>query len=68
MKFVIQRVKNASVTVDNKIVGSINKSGYRYINISMVCSCGNYGSLEIRRPDAEVDLLERIKKRFLNMV
>ena len=45
-----------------KIVGSINKSGYRYINISMVCSCGNYGSLEIRRPDAEVDLLERINR------
>ena len=34
MKFVIQRVKNASVTVDNKIVGSINKGFLVLIGIT----------------------------------
>ena len=34
MKFVIQRVKNASVTVDNKIVGSINKGFLALIGIT----------------------------------
>jgi len=34
MKFVIQRVKNASVEVDNKIVGSINKGFLVLIGIT----------------------------------
>ncbi|MBQ2917204.1 MAG: D-tyrosyl-tRNA(Tyr) deacylase [Clostridia bacterium] len=34
MKFVIQRVKNASVTVDNKVVGSINKGFLVLIGIT----------------------------------
>ena len=34
MKFVIQRVKNASVTVDNNIVGSINKGFLVLIGIT----------------------------------
>ena len=34
MKFVIQRVKNASVTVDNKTVGSINKGFLVLIGIT----------------------------------
>jgi len=34
MKFVIQRVKNASVKVDNKIVGSINKGFLVLIGIT----------------------------------
>ncbi len=32
-----------------KIVASINKQGYRYINLSIVCSCGSFGSLEIAK-------------------
>ena len=34
MKFVIQRVKNASVTVDNNVVGSINKGFLVFIGIT----------------------------------
>ena len=34
MKFVIQRVKNASVEVDNKVVGSINKGFLVLIGIT----------------------------------
>ena len=34
MKFVIQRVKNASITVDNKTVGSINKGFLVLIGIT----------------------------------
>ena len=45
-----------------KIVGSLNKSGYRYINISLVCSCGNYGNLEIARPDSEANPSRRVNR------
>ena len=44
-----------------KIIGSINKNGYRYINISVVCSCGNYGSVEIARPDSTADPFEKVR-------
>jgi hypothetical protein len=32
-----------------KIIGSINKSGYKYINIVLTCSCGNFGAIEISK-------------------
>ncbi len=32
-----------------KIVASINKQGYRYINLSIACSCGSFGTLEIAK-------------------
>ena len=34
MKFVIQRVNNASVTIDEKIVGKINKGFLVFIGVS----------------------------------
>ena len=42
-----------------KIVVSINKQGYRYIFLSLICTCGVHGSLEIKRDDSTVDLYER---------
>ncbi len=32
-----------------KVVGSINKSGYRYINFIFICTCGMCGRVEIIR-------------------
>ncbi len=43
-----------------KIIGSINKSGYRYIAIEADCLCGNRWSLEIARPDSTVSSLKRL--------
>lgn len=45
-----------------KIVGSINKQGYRYLNISISCTCGNHGSLEISKPDNTSDPYERLNQ------
>lgn len=45
-----------------KIVGSINRQGYRYLNLSIVCTCGNCGSIEISRPGNTSDPFERINK------
>ena len=40
-----------------KIVGSINFKGYKYLNLAYVCTCGNYGSVELikhkHKPDTE---------------
>ena len=30
-----------------KIVGSINAVGYKYLNLFFLCTCGNFGSVEI---------------------
>ena len=45
-----------------KIVGSINKSGYRYIALEADCCCGNRWSIEIARPDSSVNPLKRLNR------
>ncbi len=44
----------------NKILGSVNKDSYRYIKMSLVCSCGDYGNLEFERAESTSDPYERI--------
>ena len=46
-----------------KIVGSINKSGYRYIAIEADCCCGNRWSLEIAKPNSTVNLSKRLNRK-----
>ncbi len=41
--------------VCGKIVASINRQGYRYINLSINCSCGNFGNLEIVKETSTSD-------------
>lgn len=43
-----------------KIIASINKQGYRYINLGIVCSCGNYGHLEFIDEESTADPFERV--------
>lgn len=45
-----------------KILGSINKQGYRYINLSLTCSCNYDGILEISREDSTSDPFERVNR------
>lgn len=46
----------------DKIVGSINRQGYRYINLTMTCSCNSAGMLEISRENSTSNPLERINR------
>lgn len=39
-----------------KIVGSINKSSYRFLKINLICTCGNYGMIEIAHKTADSDI------------
>ncbi len=43
-----------------KIVGSINKAGYRYLNIAFICTCGNFGSIEVIRDGHYNDITKQI--------
>lgn len=45
-----------------KILGSINKSAYRYINMAINCDCGNNGTIEIAHTDSTSDPREFVKK------
>ncbi|MBR5155595.1 MAG: hypothetical protein IKW62_03805 [Clostridia bacterium] len=45
-----------------KIVASINKQGYRYINLSITCSCGSFGNLEIAKETSTSDPYEVINR------
>lgn len=46
----------------NKIVGSVNIAGYKYLNIGLFCTCGSYGSIEIARKNSTSDLNVKINK------
>ncbi len=45
-----------------KIVGSINQQGYRYINLGISCSCGEFGSLEIAKTDSTADPYDSVDR------
>lgn len=45
-----------------KILGSINERGYNYINIALVCTCGNYGQIEIIKNGHKNDTTRRVNK------
>ncbi len=45
-----------------KILGSINERGYNYINIALVCTCGNYGKIEIIKGGHENDITKSVNK------
>ncbi len=44
-----------------KILGSINIKGYSYINMQFLCTCGNYGFIEVARK-AFVDISNPVNK------
>ncbi|MBR5614591.1 MAG: hypothetical protein IKW64_04740 [Clostridia bacterium] len=46
----------------DKIVGSINKHGYRRLSISLICTCGCYGNVEIVADGSLSDFTEKIDK------
>lgn len=45
-----------------KIVGSINKAGYKYLNVFFFCTCGSFGSIEIIRNGHENDITEHLHR------
>ncbi len=45
-----------------KILGSSNKDAYKYMNVSIVCTCGNYGSIEVAKPENTSDPSKRVNK------
>ncbi len=51
-----------------KIVGSINEFGYRYINLKFICNCGNCGKIEITKkghsgePEMAVNKMPRVSR------
>lgn len=45
-----------------KIIGSINKDGYNYINLNIACSCGFCGSVELSKNTASLLPLKRAYK------
>ncbi len=44
----------------DKILGSINKESYRYVKMSFICSCANYGNLEFKTRESTSDSYERV--------
>ena len=46
----------------DKIVGSVNKSGYKYLNLAFICTCGNFGNIEVIRDGRFNDITRQIRK------
>lgn len=46
----------------DKIVGSVNKSGYKYLNLAFICTCGNFGNIEVVRDGHVNDITKQIRK------
>ncbi len=47
-------------SICEKLVGSINAKGYRYIDLKINCSCGNYGSIKFKKEGSTSNPYERI--------
>ncbi len=45
-----------------KIVGSINRIGYRYMKIVFSCTCGTYGNIEIVKVNSRLGDAKQINK------
>ena len=46
----------------DKIVGSINKHGYKSLSISLICTCGCYGSAEIVSGGSLTDFAQNVDR------